>query len=366
MKSSYKITAVLTTLSPLHITQPGENRVTLDGKTVAENGFPCPLTTKMWLSTRPVLSEMVSGDEASTGVGQRPVPCIPANSLRGQLRRQAARAIMNGLVVRGEQLSIGAYNVLMCGAASGSPDSDPSTVEEAITADANPYFGLFGGGPRLIRSNLRVDTALAITETSLPYLQPGLEGAVSAGQLTSVGWMRRNDDAYFLTDSELQSKVIKDAHRALNEHQDGVAGTGRGEDGSDQTDGAKGGLSRFNALEYVRPGVHFAVRLDLEGTEAQAGLLLQSLLGFVRANRLGGGGRRGFGRFMLQSVTLSENGEHQVIGARVTDESTTFEGRGAELLNAWASAQKSLSAGEIEMISKPAPKKAPKDKKAKK
>ena len=272
MKSQYTITAVLTTLSPMHITQPGSHRVDLNGKTVSEKeGFPCPQTTKMWLSSRPILSDLVEGGGSEVTAGQRPVPCIPANSIRGQLRRQAARSIMNGLVAKGEKLSIVAYNVLQCGAATGSPDSSPSTVEEAVLADGHPYFGLFGGGPRLIRSNLRVDTAMAITETSLPYLRAGFEGAVNSGQLTSVGWMRRNDDALQLADLDLQRKVITEAHQALNDHQDAALAAKKPGDADGGGDSDKV-LSRFNALEYVRPGVHFALRLDLDGTEAQAGL----------------------------------------------------------------------------------------------
>lgn len=365
MKSQYTITAVLTTMSPLHITQPGSHRVDLNGKTVSEKeGFPCPQTTKMWLSSRPVLSQLVDGDVGEPTAGQRPVPCIPANSIRGQLRRQAARSIMQGLLAKGEQLSIVAYNVLQCGAATGSPDSNPSTVEEAVMADGHPYFGLFGGGPRLIRSNLRVDTALAITETSLPYLRAGFEGAVNSGQLTSVGWMRRNDDALQLTDLDMQRKVIREAHEALNEHQDAAMSAKKNAD-TDATSDSDKVLSRFNALEYVRPGVHFALRLDLVGTEVQAGLLLDAVLGFLRANRIGGGGRRGFGRFILQSVTLNENGELHSIGDRMTDETAALKGRGAELLAAWKQAQQELSAGEIESISKPEAKKQPAAKKAK-
>lgn len=365
MKSQYTITAVLTTMSPLHITQPGSHRVDLNGKTVSEKeGFPCPQTTKMWLSSRPVLSQLVDGDAGEPTAGQRPVPCIPANSIRGQLRRQAARSIMQGLLAKGERLSIVAYNVLQCGAATGSPDSNPSTVEEAVMADGHPYFGLFGGGPRLIRSNLRVDTALAITETSLPYLRAGFEGAVNSGQLTSVGWMRRNDDALQLTDLDMQRKVIREAHEALNEHQDAAMSAKKSGDTDAASDSDKV-LSRFNALEYVRPGVHFALRLDLDGTEVQAGLLLDAVLGFLRANRIGGGGRRGFGRFMLQSVMLNENGELHSIGDRMTDETAVLKGRGAELLAAWKQAQQELSAGEIESISKPEAKKQPAAKKAK-
>lgn len=375
MKTSFTITAVLTTMSPLHITEPGDARVDLTGRDVKGGaGFPCPRTTKMWLSHQPALTSIALEGEEGGAVagGSSPVPCIPANSLRGQLRRQAARAIMDAIVARGEQLSINAYNVLQCGAATGAPDGTGPTVAEAVEADAHPYFGLFGGGPRLIRSNLRVDTALAVTPISLPYLRPEFASAVNPRQLLSVGWRRRNDDAMMLVDVEAQARIIASYQATLNDYQDGAAASKAAkakakEDGeqAQAVDAAPRGLSAFNALEYVVPGTHFAVRLDLEGTDEQAGLLLTALLGFVQTNRLGGEGRRGFGRFCLQSVVITENGEQHPTVSRVSEDTKGWEGRAAELVQAWEQAKKGLSAGDLERIARPGDKPAPAKKAAK-
>lgn len=370
MKSNFTITAILTTMSPLHITDPGDKRVDIDGNDVrGDAGFPCPRTTKMWLSNHPFLSAIAtdSEDGAAPSSSHSPVPCIPANSIRGQLRRQAAKAIMEALISRGEELSINAYNVLQCGAATGSPDGSGPTVAEAVEADAHPYFGLFGGGPRLIRSNLRVDTALAVTAASLPYLRPEFGGAVNGGKLLSIGWRRRNDDALMLSDVDAQAKIIASFHETMNNYQDAsmlskaakaVAKDG-GDDGQEPASPVARGLGAFNAIEYVVPGTHFALRFDVDGTEEQAGLLLAALLGFVKTNRLGSDGRRGFGRFCLQSVTITENGEQHPSTSRVTEDTSSWDGRASELVQAWEAAKQAISAGEIERFAKPGEKPAP-------
>lgn len=377
MKTSFTITAVLTTMSPLHITEPGDTRVDLNGKDVkGDAGFPCPRTTKMWLSNQPLLSGIAvdSDDGSAPSSTNSPVPCIPANSIRGQLRRQAAKTIMEALVSRGEALSINAYNVLQCGAATGTPDGNGPTVAEAVEADAHPYFGLFGGGPRLIRSNLRVDTALAVTPTSLPYLRPEFAGAMNGRSLLSVGWRRRNDDALMLTDVDAQGKILASFTETINQYQDAAMASKASkakakeegeEDHAPDAIAAARGLSAFNAIEYVVPGTHFAVRLDLEGNEAQAGLLLAALLGVVQANRLGGDGRRGFGRFCLQSVVITENGEPHPALSRITEDTLAWEGRAGELVQAWEAAKQSITAGQLERFAKPGEKPAPAKKKAK-
>lgn len=376
MKSNFTITAVLTTMSPLHITEPGDVRVDINGKDVkGDAGFPCPRMTKMWLATQPHLSAIAGHveDGAAPIATHVPVPCVPANTLRGALRRMAARSIQELIVSRGEKLSIGAYNVLQCGAASGAPDGSNPSVAEVQAASSHPYFGLFGGGPRLLRSNLRVDTGLAVTEASVPYLRPEFASAVNGRQILSIGWRRRNDDAMMLTDIEHQATVVADFHAAINGHQDAGAqakaakAKPKDEKASAEveTDAAQRGIGAFNALEYVVPGTHFALRFDIDGTEAQAGLLLDALLRLLKKNRLGGDGRRGFGRFCLQSVMITENGERHSVATRMTEDSVEWEGRAAQLMAAWEAAKPAITAGEIEEFAKPAKKPAPDKKKGK-
>lgn len=345
--SNYRFLAVLTTLSPLHITEPAGDRITLDGKVMqGENGFPFARTTKMWLGGNPVVSDASEGSSET----MKSVPCIPSNTIGGLLRRRAARQIFDHLVGRGEQLSINAYNVLECGAASGNPDRTNPTVDEVVRGYRHPYFGVFGGGPRLLRRKLRVDTALAITDASVPYLHTHFGNALTTGRVTGVVWQRRNDDLLHVVDPVTQEMTIADYLEGVNAYQDDkMANKAKAADDVK----APRGLDTFNALEHVAPGVHFALRLDLtESSEAQAGLLLSSVLALVGLNRIGGQGRRGFGRFLLQSFVVERDGEQKLLASRLSETDLSVSSYGQDLMNKWEQERSSMTAGEFEAYAK--------------
>jgi CRISPR type IV-associated protein Csf2 len=345
--SNYRFLAVLTTVSPLHITEPAADRITLDGKVMqGENGFPYARTTKMWLGGNPMVSDASEGASEA----MKSVPCIPSNTIGGLLRRRAARQIFDHLVGRGEQLSINAYNVLECGAASGNPDRANPTVDEVVRGYRHPYFGVFGGGPRMLRRKLRVDTALAITEASVPYLHTHFGNALSTGRLTGVLWQRRNDDLLHVVDPITQQLTIANYLEGVNAYQDDKMAN-KAKVADDEK--APRGLDTFNALEHVAPGVHFALRLDLtEATQAQAGLLLSSLLALVELNRIGGQGRRGFGRFLLQSFVAECDGEQKLLASRISETDLAVSAFGQELMREWERERSTLSAGEFEAYAK--------------
>jgi CRISPR type IV-associated protein Csf2 len=84
-----KIEGLLVTKSPLHIASPEERR--FDFRTMRftnqKEAVPCTPTTKMGL-VRP--AEMRHETEEGTMIATEAVPVIPANDLRGRLRREAA------------------------------------------------------------------------------------------------------------------------------------------------------------------------------------------------------------------------------------------------------------------------------------
>lgn len=348
-KQNYSFMVVLTTISPLHITEPSSDRIQLDGRLVnGDAGFPYARTTKMAINSNPVV---LSQDAYTRAAGSLvSVPCIPSNTLAGLLRRRAARAIFDQIIKRGEKLSIDAYNVLECGAASGKPDKANPTVNEIVSASLHPYFGLFGGGPRLLRRKLRVDTALAITDTTQDYLHTHFHDALSPKRLLDTLWQRRNDDLLHVVDPETQALVIADFLPAVNAYQDLRASDKASGDDSDKPSSS---LDRFNALEHVSPGVHFALRFDIEdATPAQAGLFLHCLLSLAKLNRIGGQGRRGFGRFILQNMVVEVEGETKHLASKIVEGEGQMSDAGKELLEAWAQASVLLTAGEIEAYAK--------------
>jgi len=103
------ITLRLRTLSPLHITAPEDCRVTLDGKRVyGQQGFPCSLTQKLSIPLR--------AEDSKDERRSQSVPLIPANTIRGRLRRMSAKSILDQIEAKGEKLSLPAWQGLQSGA----------------------------------------------------------------------------------------------------------------------------------------------------------------------------------------------------------------------------------------------------------
>ena len=91
------------------------------------------------------------------------VPVFRANDLRGRLRRFAADVIFGKLLKRDQKISLEAYHGMTCGAVTGRPTPDLDFAL-AIKSGIHPFLGLFGGGPRMVRSSLQISPAWAITK----------------------------------------------------------------------------------------------------------------------------------------------------------------------------------------------------------
>ena len=191
-----KITLHLRTLSLLHITAPGKFKVDINGRRIygKQQGFPCSLTQKLSIPLRT--------DEARDDDWNRTVPLIPANTIRGRLRRMSAQAILSHLEANGEKLTLPAWQGLQSGAIYGHPDSSVPSVEQMRADYESVYLGAWGGSSRMVPSVVYVGGALpVIDETINAGLVPGhaMEDAVK-GRLTQIFFFRRVDDTIMLAD----------------------------------------------------------------------------------------------------------------------------------------------------------------------
>lgn len=377
----FRISGVVTSHTPINIADPAPARVDMSGRFVSrdDGGFPCIRTRHAMLPAGHALAATMGPDldedaenlgeaggkeEADAPAGRRRdavwVPILPANGLRGRLRRLAAREVYQALMERQEHLSLDAYNVMECGAATGAPDSATPSLDEVLAAAAHPYFGLFGGGPRLFGSNLRVDEGLAICQASAPFLPESMMDFMSVGRLTQVAFKRRNDDVAQFVDLDTQQRIVPDHAAAVADYQDHAARQrGKGKD-----EGGERGVRSFHAVEAVRRGVSFALRFDIGGqdgcgaaNDAHLGLFLLALRGLMASQRLGGMGQIGFGRFgaprmILTDTTSKISGE---IFQVVSDPNETVEyvfnedhPIVARALDAWAAARDTLDASQTE------------------
>lgn len=302
----YRIEGVLRTLTPLHITDASRTaRWVPDAGKIAYNdkeGFPLTLTRAM-----PIYTESILNEEGQANTIRNMVPVIPASTWRGALRREASKIIEAQLSERGEKLSYQAYMSMRCGAVSGKPEGTQPTTDETLRARRNVFYGLFGGGPRMLRSYLRVSDSLPVTSSlihsgTLPeYLtDEALQGVTRTNDLFVIESIVRKDD-FSLTPEEAR-EVVKDfdatadAIRSQYIEQLKKKGKKGSKDVlSEDHDDADRGVRTLSFRQDVAIGVPFFFRARLYGTQAQVGMIIAALEHRLSTG-IGGRAALGFGQ----------------------------------------------------------------------
>ncbi|MDA8377683.1 MAG: type IV CRISPR-associated protein Csf2 [Planctomycetia bacterium] len=299
-----RFSAFIRTRSPLHIAAPGSMRFDpATGKTVYGGqsvGVPCT-----------GIQREVLFNEAGEA---KHFPVIAANNISGRLRRHAARIILEAIRLRGQKVSLAVYNVLQCGAVTGNPDGKDMTLGEYRQYRDDPYFGLFGGGPKMMRRCLEVENALPVHADTTANLgsmaHPHANRHAQGDHFTDVWGFRRNDDLRDLVNIHQAAEVVESFEAEFNARQQAILGEVDREKGSSKTS-----VKTYSALEFVRPGTlfDFSILMKWAISDAQAGLFLLTLDSLAETERLGGYGRNGFGRFSFDDAILltSDGKEHQ-------------------------------------------------------
>lgn len=351
-----KIEGLLTLTSPLHINVPGKSYFDWEtGRFCGDNGSatPCKRVTTMNLVQ----------DSDEDGVPQNcVVPIIPANSLRGRLRRKAADIVFNHFLSKGERLTLAAYHVLSSGSSSGSPDKDLPTVQEVRACAEHPFLGLFGGGPRMMRSSFRVDTGFLVSpETCEAGIVPPAFQKRKADLRRSrqVFMFRKIDDALAFS-NPLTGEIVKDYHQSMDEWMDAREEAKNARKAKKEAKGneSKGNkkpskLDVWSSFETVVPGSPFFVRFENTGIhDMHTGLLLLSLEALFNDQNLGGWVRNGFGRYTVKDMVLTEGGStHKLFvegdGKISLDRSNT---KIQAILAEFEEALESINAGELEEL----------------
>ncbi len=287
-------------LSPLHVASPEAIRYDFSQKKWIygpKGGQPITGTQYQWLIT---------------DTEKQRTPVFPANGIRGRMRRCGADIIKDKLKERGEKLSLEAYEVLQCGAPNGYPDSAIAKISEYRAALEHPYFGVFGGGPRMIRSNLRTDTMYPISKITCDLgmiPQPFRQFATQEKYLTQVFSFSRNDDVLQMTDP-MMFDVLEDPEKTIAEWHEVIGRVVEAEAKAEEAkeEGEKAApktkpvnykqIRTWAGHEIVSPGTVFFFRAScLNPGEAQRGMFLKALEGFMNLQNLGGWVRNGYGRY---------------------------------------------------------------------
>lgn len=347
------ITLRLRTLSPLHVTAPEDCRVTLDGKRVyGQQGFPCSLTQKLSIPLR--------AEDAKDEKRAQTVPLIPANTLRGRLRRMSAKSILAQIEANGEKLSLPAWQGLQSGAIYGHPDSSLPSVEQMRADYESVYLGTWGGSTRLVPSVVSVPAAMPVTdETISAGLVPeeAMEDAVG-GRLTQTFFFRRVDDTIVVADPRRGGQI----HKFDEAYTDWVklfgpqAKEALGEDGAEAAEpaGKVQGVMSFSAREVVSPNVTFVTELHCGGESRHLGMVIEALRQWAEDPYIGGCRRLGMGRLEMQAE-IGGAPLFVVSGDRVlVDENHEAAAAHAEAMELI----ESIAAGDVEAMFKPEEKSA--------
>jgi CRISPR type IV-associated protein Csf2 len=311
--AKFIIEGVLRTVTPLHISTAGGNaRYDMDTGYVVhgDKGFPLTTTAK----SKMILSGSVkskNADDSETDVSRVvEYPSIPATTIRGMLRRGAASVIEDHFAFeKNEKISYQAYMGMRCGAVSGKPDGTSASVEEILNAKNHVIYGIFGGGPRMLRGNLRAQDALPIT---LELIEAGLISqrfydyavkGLSSRQMYSYNQVVRKDDFIGSAAASSRASEVVEGFDDLfaqkrKEELQRKADKAKDDKNSDSSEEIKAerGVQALSFREDVIQGLPFLFRLALDGTEAQVGLLLNAL---ERSLNNGIGGRDAIGRGQL-------------------------------------------------------------------
>lgn len=348
MKKTIKI--ILKTRSPLHIAHPDNLRMDSNGKAnYAGDGFPCTAVQKISIPLQE--SFLANDDESSpTERNSRQYPVIAANNIAGRMRRHAAGYVFDALTAKGQKISLHAYSVLTCGASTGKPDTDSLTYDEYKKSRQHPYFGLFGGGPKMFQRRLRVHNALPMTQHTT-----ALKGALAhpnaadlamsdKTRFTKMWGFRRLDDLADLANIDVAEAAITDFETEFLKRQTLILAD-KGAEKSDRVS-----TKTYSAIEFVIPGVLFDLTMELDVlTDAQLGLYLLTLDSFAAEERLGGYVRNGFGVITLENVTMTEE-QSSALSIFNNGRLDRNIPEVAGWINAWQAQAEALDATELELL----------------
>ncbi len=319
---NYVISGVLKTISPLNIVRvgddsarfvPSENQVRY-GKT-DKTSFPVTTTTKSKFLLSG--SSYVVDDMTKTSVVELPV--VPATKIRGALRRMAASIVEDHLVNEmNVKLDYQTYMGMRVGAVSGRPDGKPATADEVLKARSHVMYGIFGGGPRMLRGNLKARDALPvmyelIEEQLIPeqYVDHAVRG-LKVRDLLAYSQVIRKDELIGSSEAAERASLVVDDFDSVYDQKRTEALLRKADkvEGKEKED-REVGIQAISMREDVVAGVPFLFNLQLSGTEAQVGMLISALERALNNGGFSGRAALGFGKF-VGTISILDDSDNEI------------------------------------------------------
>jgi len=324
-----QIIGTITTTTPVFQTAPDSQK----------GGLSATIKTRVW----------------DDGKKIRTIPYVTAGSLRGLIRRAAAKRVLDTL---NRDVPRELFQILNGGSKGRGSIGEQASMEVLSKGSRQAFAGLFGGGPYMFHSSYSVDHLIPLVEwcsrrfhwslrdrsmipaANLSYEERDEEGRVVGMRdvsLTTTVTMAPRDDLlagkgegyitnYFESLSEYLKSIGEGRANKAAEKKAKADAKERGE----KFVASKGALSKDVAnlvqIEAMLPGtpLQFWARLKPQATPAQVGLLLLAIQDWANANQLGGGTARGFGRFEADLALWEDDREIVPNLFRASDHVTSY------------------------------------------
>ena len=298
-----QVNGYIRTTSPFHMASPEKKRYNFDTGHFGYSQTDVPCTTVMKMP-------VVKAEHTENDIPTIETPIITSNSLRGGFRRCIADFINERFAKENNLISLDVYHLLKCLSISGSPEKNIDR-EEVMAAQKHPYMGIFGGGPRLLRSKLRVDTAFMVSPTTVAQgTVPKSENSpVPEQYATHVMMFRRVDDALEFND-DLAPKVIESYPEAIKSWMEFTSESkakrkSAAEESGNKKAGGAAKIASWSCMEVVIPGVDFYFNFEIDSDyEAHAGILLLGMERLFQNQDIGGWTRNGFGHYSVHHTNM--------------------------------------------------------------
>lgn len=356
----YIIAADITTTAPMHITaiEKGSydakiRRLYRHDSPTGVSGIGCSLTRTM-----AIISAARTGEDGKHVIPR--VPVIPASTFAGKLRRAVADRLFDSFIKRGICLSPNAYNTMTSGTATTDLKSDAATHETMRAARNDPFFSLFGGTSFALKAGSIIGEGWPLLEITkdLPMTEPiaPVSPLQNLWDLTDALAIVKKNDVVSQTGAKLEAVVgVPRLIEYLMAEGDARV-LSKEKKASKEVGAKKTDLRTLNAVEAVRTGLSFALRVEVTArSPAHLGVMLLGVQSLLQANQIGGKGSRGMGTFVCSGSRLYEldpsNRQTTIISTLFDDKASGYAFKDAPIVQlAVIAGQDYIDAAQAELF----------------
>jgi len=294
-----KVSGVITLTSPLHISDPEKGwRFDVESgrvKRVQKGGFSCTATRTESFRCQQAVTE-------TNPIGRVRLPIIPAQGIKGNLRRAAEKIVENSFIDRGMRMKAVLYQAMRTGAVTGRPDGSIPPLDVAKSRREHFFAGLFGGGTQMVPGWLYAKDGRLFADCYIENgaVPDGLSEQISSAysyQLLEGRPIIRKDDFMQGVDPDAPSHIEDYDDYMITQIEEITKRRASKKSGDEDSDGSRS-LQSISYVETVIGGTEFYFEVGANNiNEAQAGMLIESLAAWLSSAKLGGKSGVGFGSF---------------------------------------------------------------------